>query len=431
MPTVQRAPLTRDAKLLLVGVGSDALGTGLILPFLVIYLHEVRGIPVDVVGVLAALPAVVALGLLGPLGVVIDRFGPRRVQMLALAMQAAGAVILAFADSVGEAALAMLLTGVGHATYWPARQALIASVLPSETRARYFGISFTLLNAGIGLGGVVGALYLDVEKPERFTHLYLGDALSFVLPLVLLAGVLRHVGGPADVPSDGQPAPSGSYRDVLRDTVFRRVLVLVGLTSFVGYSQIEAGWTAYARLVGEVSTRTIGIAFAVNTSLIVALQLIVLNRIEGRRRTRVLMVLAAVWAVSWAVLGSAGLVAGTFLAAFLVIASMAVFAFGETLLSPIGPAITNDLAPDHLRGRYNAVASLAFQVAAVSGPVTAGLLVGNGLGGVYIGLLVAACGVFALVARSLEQLLPRRANGLSDEPLDLPRPGLETVPGQL
>jgi hypothetical protein len=34
VPTVERAPLTRDAKLLLVGVASDALGTGLILPMI-------------------------------------------------------------------------------------------------------------------------------------------------------------------------------------------------------------------------------------------------------------------------------------------------------------------------------------------------------------------------------------------------------------
>ena len=51
-------------------------------------------------------------------------------------------------------------------------------------------------------------------------------------------------------------------------------------------------------------------------------------------------------------------------ATLLVAACASVFAFGETLLQPTIPALVNDLAPDHLRGRYNALSSGAFQLAA-------------------------------------------------------------------
>ena len=128
--------MPRVAKLMLVGVAIDALGVGLVLPFLVIYLHEVLGIPVSTVGVLAALPAVVGLALVGPIGILVDRLGPRRVQMGALVCSSLGAVALAEAGGVGLAAVAMLLTGVGHAAFWPASQSLVAAVLPSEQRTR-------------------------------------------------------------------------------------------------------------------------------------------------------------------------------------------------------------------------------------------------------------------------------------------------------
>ena len=72
-------------------------------------------------------------------------------------------------------------------------------------------------------------------------------------------------------------------------------------------------------------------------------------------------------------------------------ACAAVFAFGETLLQPTIPALVNDLAPDHLRGRYNALSSGAFQLAAVIAPPIAGFLIGRALGDVYIGLLVVGC----------------------------------------
>ena len=139
--------------------------------------------------------------------------------------------------------------------------------------------------------------------------------------------------------------------------MFRRFLVVVFFSAFVGYAQFEAGWTAYARTVADASTKLIGIAFAVNTATIVLLQLVVIQRIEGHRRTRVLMLMSAVWALSWTLMGIAGLLPGSVVAAVLLCSSMGVFALGETFQSPVVPAITNDLAPEHLRGRYNAVGS--------------------------------------------------------------------------
>ena len=144
------------------------------------------------------------------------------------------------------------------------------------------------------------------------------------------------------------------YLAVLRNRAVASLLALTFVSSFVGYSQLNAGFPAFARTVGEVSTRAIGFAFAANTLVIVVLQLFVLRRIEGVRRTRVIAVMGVVWASAWLLLGASGLVPGTLGAALLVAACASMFAFGETMLQPTIPALMNDLAPDHLRGRYNA-----------------------------------------------------------------------------
>jgi MFS family permease len=96
-----------------------------------------------------------------------------------------------------------------------------------------------------------------------------------------------------------------------------------------------------------------------------------------------------------------------------VAACASVFAFGETLLQPTIPALVNELAPDHLRGRYNALNSAAFQLAAIIAPPIAGVLVGHGLSGVYIGSLVVGCllcGALAVVR--LEPQLAPEVNGV-------------------
>ena len=58
------------------------------------------------------------------------------------------------------------------------------------------------------------------------------------------------------------------------------------------------------------STAVIGVAFATNTAVIVLLQMAVVRRIDGRRRTRALAALGGLWAAAWLVLGLAGLMPG-------------------------------------------------------------------------------------------------------------------------
>ena len=414
--------LPREGRLLLSTVVVDALGTGFVLPFAVVYLHEVRDIPLETVGLVLAVPAMVALALLGPIGTLIDRFGPRRVQVLALLVQLVGSALLAFVHDAPQASVAMGLIGVGHAAFWPASQSLVAVVVPPAIRQRYYGTNFTVLNAGIGVGGLASGLVVSEARPWTFTAIYLLDAVTFLAPLAVLVGPLRHVGNAVrpEPPADtAAPAAPASYRAVLRDPVFRSVLAVTFFSAFVGYAQFEAGWTAYARTVAEASTRLIGLAFAVNTATIVLLQLVVIQRIEGHRRTRVLMVMSGVWAASWSLMGLAGLVPASLSGAVLLTASMGVFALGETLLSPVAPAITNDLAPDHLRGRYNAVASAVFQAAAVVGPVVAGGLLGRHLPALFVGVLLAGCAAMVLLLLRVERVIPAQANGIGASEADL------------
>ena len=94
---------------------------------------------------------------------------------------------------------------------------------------------------------------------------------------------------------------------------------------------------------------------------------------------------------------------------------MGLFALGETMMQPTIPAITNDMAPDHLRGRYNAVNAGAFQVGAIGGPLFAGFVLDRGWDEAYVVVLVAGCGLIAVLALVVERLIPPSVNGMPDE----------------
>ncbi len=406
--------LPREGRLMLSIVVLEFLGTGLVLPFNVVYLHEVRDFTLSDVGLLLGVPPLMGLLVVGPGGTAIDRFGARRIQLGVLTLLVVGNTTLAFATTRMAAAASLALVGIAFGMSWPAWQSIVASVIPQGLRQRYFGVNFTLLNLGIGIGGVVGGLFVDVSDTRTFQTIYLADAVSYLPALLLLLGPLRHIAGKVAARADDDGGPMG-YLAVLRSPAMATMALLSFISSFVGYSQLNAGMPAYARGVGEVSTRGLGMAFAANTLVIVVLQLVVLQRIEGKRRTRVIAVMGVVWAFSWVLLGFSGLVPGTLGATLLVAACASVFAFGETLLQPTIPALVNDLAPDHLRGRYNALSSGSFQLAAVIAPPMSGILIGHALGNVYIGLLVVGCLVCGLVAIArLEPQLDPRVNGVAD-----------------
>ena len=269
-------------------------------------------------------------------------------------------------------------------------------------------MQFVLLNLGIGIGGAVSGLLVDVSRAGTFEAIYVVDAFSFVAYVAMLA-TIRHVSRPPPAVAAGEAA--AGYRDVLRDRVFLRVCGVTLLLSVAGYGQVNAGFPGFVSDVAHVSTRTIGLAFAANTAVIVAAQLFVERRLQGRRRTRALAGVALLWAVSWLVIGSAALAGGTALPAAAVITGLAVFGLGETLWAPTGATLVNDIAPSHLRGRYNAVSALTWQLSAVIGPVVAGLLLGAGWSAAFIGGLAGTLGVVAVLALRLERHLTPAQNG--------------------
>jgi len=417
--------LPREGRLLLSVVVFQFVGTGLVLPFWVVYLHEIRGFGLDTVGLLMALLPAAGFVIVAPGGVLIDRLGPRKTMVASLVMATAGELIMAFAATIPVASVGLWLVGSSFGLAWPSSQSMVASIVPSRIRQRYFGMNFALLNLGIGIGGVVGGLVVDVHRPLTFQLMYLVEAASYLPALVLLLGPLRHAGGPhrhEPAEEDGPVRAGTGYLAVLRRPAVVPLTLLSFASAFVGYAQLNAGLPAYARAVSHVSTRGLGWAFAANTLVIVLLQLLVLQRIEGRRRTRVVVTMALVWAVSWLLLGATSRVPGTLGATLLLAGCASVFALGETLLQPTIPAMVNDMAPDHLRGRYNAISSAGFQAASVAGPPVAGLLIGHHLGALWIVLLLVGLLLVAAVSvLAVEPRLTPAANGLRPTaPIDLP-----------
>jgi len=410
--------LPRQAWIILGGDTISAIGTGMTLPFFVVYLHRVRGIELEVAGLAVATIALASVPGNAVGGFLVDRFGARRAVLAGLVLSAAGAALIAFVSEPWQAFAAAAASGFGVAVFFPGFDSLLAVAVGPEQRSSVFAIRHATMNAGLGIGGLVAAAIVELDSVRTFQALYLVDAASFVAVVPLLLA-LRGLGTRAE--PDAEHA-RGGYGTVLRDRVFLRVAGLTVLLFGLGYAQVNAAFPAFATGPGDIGAKALAVAFAVNTLAVVLLQLPVLRLLQGRRRSAAVSLVFLLWAVTWAVTLAAGKLGGGADAVALFAFAVTIFAFGETLMSPSVQPLVNDLAPDALRGRYNATYTLALTTGYILGPVIAGAALGAGHANAFFLALVAACLVAALGASRLRRSLPAAADLIGDPRLDLAEP---------
>ena len=376
------APLKR----LLLGLAFSAVGNGLTIPLLIVYLHDIRGIPTTTAGLVVAWVAGLQFVLTPTIGWLIDRFGPRPILMQGLLIEAAGVACFPFIEDISTAFLITGLYALGAAHLWPSQTALIARLVDGPQRQRAYGVQFMLLNLGIGLGGLISAVIVNQTDPASFMLLYRLDALTY---LAYFGAAASLVGLGGRLPPE-EHAEEGGYREVLSD---RRLLTLMGftfVTAGCGWGAQEVGLPILVTQQAGLSVKWLAITYACNTAVIVVAQLFVINRVEGKSRTTVLAVVGAVYAGSWLVAAVATVVPPV-TAGVLFCVGLAVFAIGETMWSPVSPGLLNDIAPEYLRGRYNAMGTGAFGLAGVAGPAFSALVLGNGHVAIWIVVTVLGC----------------------------------------
>src|SRR3990172_10511697 len=112
-------PLPRSVATLQVGGLMNSFGNGIVLPFMFIYLHNVRGIGLAVAGLIMATHALASI-VAGPVfGSQIDRFGGKAMLAVSLVILTIGYAAHALVHEPGEGFVAAAVTGIGVGGFWP------------------------------------------------------------------------------------------------------------------------------------------------------------------------------------------------------------------------------------------------------------------------------------------------------------------------
>ena len=386
------------ARVLIAGNFLSALGNGLVFPFMFIYLNEIRGISPALAGFVAGYGMFASL-VFSPLhGSLIDHWGPKPILVGSLVVSAIGYIGFAEIRSFFSALVVLTITSFGQSAMWPSQSALAVEIVDKEFITRYFGAQFAMMNLGLGLGGLIASIFVLDNKASSFEHLYYVDGASFIIYLFVVL-FIRKVGRRNKTERDERSLEGAGWLDVFADKRFLKYWVIAVICIFSGYSQLEVGFSSFSRKFAHVSPGVIAWAFAANTFLIATCQLWFTKRVEKIDARKALGAATFFWVLAWLTLALSGLVSS--LAIAMVIFCQIVFGFGEMIWSPVMPTVINNLAPENLRGRYNALGANAWQIAGIGGPIVAGALIGAELQWIWIGTLVILLVIAGFAAQKL------------------------------
>lgn len=356
-----RTGLPRGVYVLQSGLVLNAFGNGAANPFQLIYLHEVRGIPLGIVSIASLTSATSGLASSLVAGSLADRIGPKRTMIGGLAISTTGFALYPLIERGWHAIALALVIGPGVGVWLTMQSVLLAAITPAELRHVAFAQQRVAANIGLGFGGFAGG---TIAATLGFTTLFLVNAATFAVYSVFVARI------PGVAPPARTSEPFG-YRTVIRDRTF---LGIAGLNFVWVVALISLGVGVFPLFVHEhagVGERAIGFLFLLNSLTIVVAQLPVARAMEGRRRMRGFALMAVVFAAWWTIVTLTGAaLSGTIAIAVLTFA-VVLLSLGECMYDAIQGPLVSDLAPPGRSGRYLAFSGFSWQLGFIVGPASA------------------------------------------------------------
>ncbi|MEW1864293.1 MFS transporter [Streptomyces sp. NPDC088194] len=401
----RRQPGIPGERAMLTAMGVDAVGSGMYVPFSLVFFHHITGLSFTVVGAVLTAVGLAGMAALPLAGTAVDRYGARRVQLLLYGVRGIGFALYPFATTLPAFAAVALFTAFGDRAFPAVQQAWIGEVASGTDRDRLQAASRALRNGGLGAGALLASLAISVAGGNGFTVAAWLNAASFAVAALLVRGVRsarggrgvdgRGVDGAAPVPAAAgrrplRPLPrrplrplrplgrgragqgsAAGYRVVLRDRAFLGLTGANFLTA-LGYSALPVMFPLF--IVGRLGLpqALTGAAFTLNTVLCavggVAVAGVVRRR--GGRRTRAAALGATLFATAFAGLALLGTVrphSGWVLPAGLF-ALVVLYTTAETVHNPASGSLAVAAAPGELRGRYMATYQLSWSLASTLAP---------------------------------------------------------------
>jgi MFS family permease len=383
-----RTGLSRPALILQAGNALNYFGYGLVLPFEIIYLHQVRGFSTSTAGLVLAATMATSAIVTPPTGALLDRYPAKPLVIAGSLASALGYAGFAFVEQPWQAFACSIVGGAGLGAAGTANRTLVVKLVTQEQRAAAFALNRVAGNFGIGAGATVaGFVVAAAPQLSTFQLLYLFDAVTYAgFALIVLAAVPT----PRAEIVTATHANGTGFRAVARDRIFLIVIAANIVLVVVGHTFFSNILPPFAQAHTPVGPAEIGIIILVNTAFIVIAQIPAVRVVARMRRTHAFAATSVLFAVGLLAVLPATLVHSALAATSILVGVAIVLACGEIAhILVLGPLVA-DMAPAHLLGRYLSLYSLTFTGSLAIGPAIGGVLLQTNPNAIWWGGALAA-----------------------------------------
>jgi len=345
----------------------DSVGGAVMFPFFSLYLTAKFGVGMTQVGLLFTGYAIGNMigSTLG--GALTDTLGRKRVIVVALVGSALGGLAMGFLDSYVLFLALSWIVGILGGAGSPARQAMVADLLPEEQRSEGFAMLRMLNNLAVTVGPAIGGLLAT----RSYLLLFVSDAVMSLIAAVVVILVMKETKPaiPQEEEAGSVATAFGGYGRAFRDSPFILFIVACALTALVSM-QMNSTLSVYLRDSHGVSTQGFGYILSLNAAMVVLFQFAITSALSRYPRLMILAAGTLLYGVGLAMYGFVSVYA-------LFLVAMATITVGEMMFWPTAQSMASTFAPEDMRGRYMATFGYTHALTMMVGPLLSGLLMDN------------------------------------------------------
>ncbi|GLY40836.1 MFS transporter [Amycolatopsis sp. NBRC 101858] len=363
--------MLRDRRIFLVATLIDALGSGLWVPFALLFLVHGQGMGLLDAGTSLSTGALLAL-VSGPAtGAAMDRFGPRALLVAGNLVRLAAFCAYPLVHTSWQVIAVSVVAGFGDRLFWTCNAPMVARLTSGSETDRMLATQTVGRFAGAGIGAAATAALPTITSPWAFHLLAYVNAASFAVAAVLM-GLLPRAEARTH-------APSGSWRTVLTNRPFTGFCLTHTAFTLASASKF-AVLPIVVRDLLHGPQWIAGTAITLGTVVVVTAQRPIVTLLAGRSRTAALIGAASLFAVSFALLIPLEMVSLHVATGLILVTSLG-FSVAEAMFGPTGTATAAAAAPAGAEGRASSIFQLSWglPVALAPGLLAVLLSVGNAL----------------------------------------------------
>ncbi len=345
----------------------DRIGSTVLIPFFALYITQKFNVGMTQAGALLGVFAI--SGFFGSMfgGALTDKFGRRKMVIFGLVSSALTSVSLGLVDQLYLFYILAFVAGLFSNIAAPARQAMVADMLPEEKRAEGYGTLRVVGNLAWIMGPMIGGLLAATS----YLLLFVSDAVTSLITAAIVYKLIPETKPLASAEHAQQSFLKTmiGYRVVMQDKMYMAFLFIATLMTLV-YLQMYNTLSVYLRDVHGVPAQGFGFLLSLDAAVVVLFQFWVTRRIKEFAPLVMMAVGSALYMVGFTMYGFVT----TY---FMFVVAIIIITIGEMIVIPVGQAMVARFAPDDMRGRYMAFYSLSWTLPASVGPLAAGLIMDN------------------------------------------------------